>query len=67
MTLPADKLPTDPAAFKKWADAACVDWPGGLQIDAYRAWQWLEGRSFASAADHDAFVAGYKKHVGAAQ
>ena len=63
--LTPDKLPTDPATFKKWADAACVDWPGELQIDAYRAWQYLEGRSFRSVADHEAFVAKYKQHIGA--
>ncbi len=58
-------IPTDPTKFKQWADATCVDWPGELQAQAYRAWQWLDDRSFASAADHDAFIAGYKKHIGA--
>jgi hypothetical protein len=65
MNLPADKIPTDATAFRKWADAACPQWPGELQVLAYRAWQWLEGMSFRSAADHEAFMAGYRKFMGA--
>jgi hypothetical protein len=30
MNLPADKIPTDATAFRKWADAACPQWPGGM-------------------------------------
>jgi hypothetical protein len=59
-----DKIPTDPAKFKQWADAACVDWPGELQVKAYRAWQWLEGRSFRSAEDQEAFLASYRRWAG---
>jgi hypothetical protein len=64
MNLPADKIPTDATAFKKWADAACTDWPGGLQVLAYRAWQWLDGMKFRTAADHEAFMTRYKQHIG---
>jgi hypothetical protein len=70
MNLPADKIPTDATAFKKWADAACAhecrDWPVDLQVLAYRAWQWLADMKFRSAADHEAFMAGYRKFTGAA-
>jgi len=63
--LPADKIPTDAPSFRKWADATCPQWPGELQVLAYRAWQWLEGMSFRTAADHEAFMAGYRKFTGA--
>jgi hypothetical protein len=32
-------VPDSQAAFKEWADRACVDWPGELQAIAYRAWR----------------------------
>jgi hypothetical protein len=51
MNLPADKIPTDAPSFLKWADAACPQWPGELQVLAYRAWQWLEGMKFRTAAE----------------
>lgn len=63
-TLTPDKIPTDAPSFRKWADAACPSWPGELQVLAYRAWQWLEGMSFRSAADHEAFLAKYKQWIG---
>jgi hypothetical protein len=65
MNLTPDKIPTDAPSFRKWADAACPQWPGELQVLAYRAWQWLEGMSFRSAADHEAFMVKYKQYVGA--
>ena len=34
-------VPTEPMPFKTWADRACVDWPGELQAQAYRAWQGM--------------------------
>jgi len=66
MNVTPDKIPTDAPSFRKWADAACPQWPGELQVLAYRAWQWLEGMSFRSAADHEAFMTGYKKFTGEA-
>jgi hypothetical protein len=39
-------IPDSPAAFKEWADRACVDWPAELQAIAYRAWRDNEIEKF---------------------
>lgn len=36
-------MPTDAERFKFWADRECIDWPGELTAQAYRAWCDLLG------------------------
>ena len=63
-TLAPDKIPTDATAFKKWADAACPQWPGGLQVLAYRAWRALEGHpAYLDQPYYEMFLEAYNTHT----
>lgn len=35
-------VPSEPNAFKRWADRECTKWPAPLQAKAYHAWAGLE-------------------------
>ena len=64
MNLSPDKIPTDATAFRKWADAACVDWPGGLQVLAYRAWRALEGHpAYTEHPYYEMFLEAYVQRM----
>lgn len=40
--VPVAPFPQSHDKFKPWADAACVAWPGDLQVAGYLAWRALE-------------------------
>ena len=54
-------MPTDAERFKFWADRECIDWPGELTAQAYRAWCDLLGYSAHSGA-FEKFKEDYANH-----
>lgn len=56
-------FPREPAKFKQWADAACVDWPGELTIKATAAWYAMAKHSAYSEADTTEFSNAYANYL----
>lgn len=50
--IPPEKVPTDPAKFKAWADEACREWPTDLTTTAFRLAE--------NAVTRDEFIEAYR-------
>ena len=54
---PAAQFPEK--GFRQWADRACVEWPGELQVKAAYAAYAIEGKAFAPANAVSNFASAY--------